>query len=56
MTFGFGSKITFADYIQEKFYKSYKIPVSVETNSKNFIAQIYEHLKTLSEFAGAEDC
>ena len=25
MTFGFGSKITFADYIQEKFYKSYKI-------------------------------
>ena len=40
----------------QQFYKSYKIPVSVETNSKNFIAQIYEHLKTLSEFAGAEDC
>ena len=23
---------------------------------QNFIAQAYEHLKTLPEFAGAEDC
>ena len=25
MTFGFGSKITFADYLQRKFYKDFKI-------------------------------
>jgi hypothetical protein len=25
-------------------------------NSKNFIAQAYEHLKTLPEFEGATDC
>jgi len=25
-------------------------------DGKNFIAQAYEHLKTLPEFAGAEDC
>ena len=36
--------------------KQYQVPVSVEDNSKNFIAQVYEHLKTLEEFAGAEDC
>ena len=40
----------------QQFTKQYQIPVSVETGSANFIAQVYEHLKTLSEFAGAEDC
>jgi hypothetical protein len=28
---------------------------SVDLNGKNAIAQAYEHLKTLPEFAGAED-
>jgi hypothetical protein len=27
-----------------------------DLNGKNFIAQAYEHLKTLPEFAGATDC
>jgi hypothetical protein len=40
----------------QQFNKEYQVPVSVESNSGNFIAQIYEHLKTLEEFAGAEDC
>ena len=39
-----------------QFNKQYQVPVSVETNAPNFIAQVYEHLKTLPEFAGAEDC
>ena len=39
-----------------QFSKQYQIPVSVETSAPNFIAQVYEHLKTLEEFAGAEDC
>jgi hypothetical protein len=36
--------------------KQYFVPVSVADGSPNFIAQVYEHLKTLEEFAGAEDC
>jgi len=40
----------------QQFYKEYQLPVSVETNSLNFIAQVYEYLKTLPEFVGAEDC
>ena len=39
-----------------RFSKQYQMPVSVETGSSNFIAQVYEHLKTLEEFANAEDC
>lgn len=39
-----------------KFTKQYQVPVSVEANAPNFIAQVYAHLKTLEEFAGAEDC
>jgi hypothetical protein len=39
-----------------QFNKQYLIPVSVEAGSSNFIAQVYEHLKTLEEFVGAEDC
>lgn len=38
------------------FKKQFEVPVSVEANSLNFIAQTYEHLKTLPEFAGAVDC
>ena len=36
--------------------RQYEISASVAENSKNFIAQAYEHLKTLPEFAGATDC
>lgn len=38
------------------FTKQYQVPVSVETNALNFIAQAYNYLKTLPEFDGAEDC
>jgi hypothetical protein len=37
-------------------FKQYQVPVSVEANAPNFIAQVYEHLKTLPEFFGAENC
>ena len=37
-------------------FKQYQIPMSVESGSANFIAQVYAHLKTLPEFAGAVDC
>ena len=40
----------------QQFHKQYQVPVSVDDGSANFIAQVYEHLKTLEEFAGAEDC
>ena len=39
-----------------QFTKSYAVPVTVEVGSANFIAQVYEHLKTLPEFANAENC
>lgn len=39
-----------------QFTKQYNVPVSVNSEAKNFIAQVYEHLKTLPEFAGATDC
>lgn len=40
----------------QQFNKQYTVPVSVESGALNFIAQVYAHLKTLDEFAGAEDC
>ena len=40
----------------QQFSKSYQIPVSVESGSTNFIAQVYDHLKTLPEFSNAVDC
>jgi hypothetical protein len=40
----------------QQFDKQYEVPVTVKAGSTNFIAQVYEHLKTLEEFAGAEDC
>lgn len=49
------ANVYFKGDIQE-FNKQYQIPVSVETGSANFIAQAYAHLKTLPEFAGANDC
>jgi hypothetical protein len=39
-----------------QFTKEYEVPVSVENGSPNFIAQAYNHLKTLPDFAGATDC
>jgi hypothetical protein len=39
-----------------QFTKQYQLPVSVEAGAPNFIEQVYQHLKKLPEFAGAEDC
>ncbi len=39
-----------------QFTKQYQVPMSVEAGAPNFIEQVYKHLKTLPEFAGAEDC
>lgn len=49
------ANINFKGDVQQ-FNKQYVVPVSVETGSANFIAQVYEHLKTLEEFVGSEDC
>jgi len=40
----------------QEFNKQYEVPMSVDAGSANFIAQVYAHLKTLPEFAGAVDC
>lgn len=40
----------------QQFTKQYQISVSVESGASNFIAQVYEHLKTLPEFSDAVDC
>lgn len=37
-----------------KMQQVFKFQVTLD--GKNFIAQAYEHLKTLPEFVGAEDC
>ncbi|OBQ36116.1 MAG: hypothetical protein AN484_25890, partial [Aphanizomenon flos-aquae WA102] len=39
-----------------EFTRQYQVPVSVADGAPNFIKQVYEHLKTLPEFVGAEDC
>jgi hypothetical protein len=49
------AKVSFSGDTQS-FEKQYQLPVSVEDGSPNFIAQTYAYLKTLPEFAGAEDC
>lgn len=49
------AKIEFKGETQN-FTKQYEVPVSVIENSPNFIKQVYEYLKTLPEFAGAENC
>jgi hypothetical protein len=36
--------------------KQYRFTVSTSESSKNFIAQAYQHLKTLPEFSGSTDC
>jgi hypothetical protein len=41
---------------ENKIEKQYRFTVSTSEFSKNFIAQAYNHLKTLPEFAGATDC
>lgn len=38
------------------FNKTFAIPMSTKDGAKNFIAQTYDYLKTLPEFAGAIDC
>jgi hypothetical protein len=49
------ASVSFSD-LDKNLQKKYIIPVSVLDGSKNFIAQAYEHLKTLPEFSGATDC
>lgn len=39
-----------------KYERSYSFEPSVNDGSHNFIKQAYLYLKTLPEFAGAEDC
>lgn len=39
-----------------QFNKQYDVPMSVNDGSSNFIAQVYDYLKTLPEFSGAIDC
>ena len=54
MTFGFGSKITFSDHIQEEFYKDFKVN-NTGVGNTNTIMQInqfyskYENLTTIEE-------
>lgn len=36
--------------------RSVSFAPSVESNAANFIAQAYEHLKSLPEFSEAQDC
>ncbi len=35
--------------------KTYRFSPDTDQSAKNFIAQAYEHLKTLSDFSGATD-
>lgn len=49
------ANVNFAGDILQ-FSKNYQVPVSVAAGSGNFIEQVYNHLKTLPEFDGAEDC
>lgn len=39
-----------------QFVKKYEVPISLETGALNIVAQIYNHLKNMPEFAGATDC
>lgn len=47
--------VNFSGAIQQ-FVRQYDVPVSVENGAKNFVAQVYDYLKTLPEFADAVDC
>jgi hypothetical protein len=40
----------------QQFTKQYQVPMSVDSNALNFIAQVYAYLKTLPEFNGATNC
>lgn len=44
-------KVKDGDVFETKLYGFFH-----DLNGKNFIAQAYEHLKTLPEFSGATDC
>jgi hypothetical protein len=48
--------VNFKDENLVQFNKQYDVPMSVNDGSLNFIAQVYNHLKTLPEFANAIDC
>ena len=38
------------------FLKDFSVDFPIDLDGKNFIAQAYEHIKTLPEFSGAVDC
>lgn len=49
----------FVEYKQGKdttTFKTERYEFQPSLDGKNFIAQAYEHLKTLSEYSGATDC
>lgn len=39
-----------------QFVKKYDLSISIEDGASNIVSQIYTHLKTLPDFAGAIDC
>jgi hypothetical protein len=49
------ANVSFKGDVQQ-FNQQYQVPISIETGAANFIAQVYEYLKTLPEFDNAEDC
>ena len=51
-------KITVGAYVEpnERMLGNLEFYFVPKMNDSNFIAQAYEHLKTLSEFSGATDC
>jgi hypothetical protein len=50
------ANVSFFDKPNGKLLKSAIYPTPYDLNGSNVLAQAYDHLKTLSEFAGASDC
>lgn len=51
--------VAFVDYYSDKdgnMFKRSDYIIEHKMNDQNAIAQVYEHIKTLPEFAGAIDC
>jgi hypothetical protein len=51
-----GFSISVDAFLNGVFYERKTSAFIPDLNGTNFIAQAYEHLKTLPEFAGATDC
>ena len=52
------SKVTYGIFksAEEKLLRKSEFIFTHNLDGKNFIAQAYDHMKTLPEFAGATDC